>query len=136
MWADADYRVLICDLDDRIVGHLGPFVHNAQWNACALKIGGSGGVAGREDSRRKEIASLAMQRAADELRDVHMRDLGLLFCELRHAMLYRRLGWRAVEGDVFVVQPAGRVHFRVTDFHARSQDRPPRGMLDLCGLPW
>jgi hypothetical protein len=85
VWADADYRVLICDLDDRIVGHVGPFINNAQWNACALKIGGIGGVAGREGSRRKEIASLAMQCAADQLRDVHMKDLGLLFCELPHA---------------------------------------------------
>jgi hypothetical protein len=55
--ADADYRALVCDLDGRIVGHVSPFIHNAQWNACAIKIGGIGAVAGREDSRRKEIAS-------------------------------------------------------------------------------
>lgn len=77
-----------------------------------------------------------MQCAADQLRDVHMRDLGLLFCELPHAMLYRRLGWQAFEGDVFVVQPAGRIHFRVTDLHVFDlKIAPRRGMLDLCGLP-
>jgi hypothetical protein len=47
-----------------------------------------------------------MQRAADELLDVHMKDLGLLLSELRHALLYRKLGWQAFEGDVFVLSPS------------------------------
>jgi hypothetical protein len=126
VWEEADYRVLIFGFDDRIVGHVGLFIRNAEWNACAVKIGGIGGVATRGNSRCKAIASLAMQRAADELRDVHMTDLGLLFCDQRYAMPYRRLGWQAFEGDVIVVQPARRVHFqRDRSSFVRSHDRPP-----------
>ena len=36
---------------------------------------------------------------------MHKADFGLLFCEPRHAALYVGLGWRAFEGDVFVVKP-------------------------------
>jgi len=96
VWAHADHRVLVFDLDRGIVGHVGLFIRNAQWDARNIKIGGIGGVATREDSRRKGIASLAVQRAVDELREVHMADFGLLFCEPRHASLYQKLGWRAL----------------------------------------
>lgn len=137
VWAHADHRVLVFDLDRSIVGHVGLFIRNAQWDARNVKIGGIGGVATREDSRRRGIASLAMQRAVDELREVHMADFGLLFCEPRHAPLYQKLGWRAFEGNVYIAQPAGRVHFTVTDPYVFDlKIAPRRGTLDLCGLPW
>ena len=68
VWAHADHRVLVYDSDGTIVGHVGLFIRIAQWNARNVKIGGIGGVATREDRRRKGIASFAMQRAMDELR--------------------------------------------------------------------
>lgn len=137
VWAHADHRILVYDSDGTIVGHVGLFIRIAQWNARNVKIGGIGGVATREDRRRKGIASFAMQRAMDELRQVHVVDFGLLFCEPRHAPLYQKLGWRAFEGNVFVAQPAGRVHFTVTDPYVFDLKMAPRlGTLDLCGLPW
>jgi aminoglycoside 2'-N-acetyltransferase I len=137
VWAHADHRVLVFDSDSSIVGHVGLFIRIAQWNARNVKIGGIGGVATREDSRRKGIASLAMQHAVDELREVYTADFGLLFCEPCHAPLYQKLGWRAFEGNVFVAQPAGRIHFTVTDPYVFDLKMAPRrGTLDLCGLPW
>jgi aminoglycoside 2'-N-acetyltransferase I len=91
VWAHADHRVLVFDSDSSIVGHVGLFIRIAQWNARNVKIGGIGGVATREDSRRKGIASLAMQHAVDELREVYTADFGLLFCEPRHAPLWPEL---------------------------------------------
>jgi aminoglycoside 2'-N-acetyltransferase I len=137
VWAHANYRVLMFDDSDHIVGHVGLFLRAAQWDGHPAKIGGIGGVATREDSRRQGIASLAMRRAVDELRDVHSADFGLLFCEARHAPVYQKLGWHAFAGDVFVTQPVGRVRFTVTDpyvFDLRMS--PHEGEIDLCGLPW
>jgi aminoglycoside 2'-N-acetyltransferase I len=81
VWAHANYRVLMFDDSDHIVCHVGLFLRGAQWDGCLVKIGGIGGVATREDSRRRGIASLAMRRAIDELRDVHSADFGLLLSE-------------------------------------------------------
>jgi ribosomal protein S18 acetylase RimI-like enzyme len=80
--------------------------------------GGVGGVATRLDFRGLGIASEVMREAVREMRDKHGVDFGLVFCEPRHAPLYKRLGWRFFEGEVFVEQPRqGRVRFRVTDYH-------------------
>ena len=95
-----------------------------------------GGVATRADSRRHGLASSAMQRAAEAMRDEGV-DVGLLFCEPRHVAFYRRLGWRAFEGEVFAEQPQGRIRFDVTRPMVLDLALAPRtGVLDLRGLPW
>jgi len=98
-------------------------------DARPAKIGGVGGVATRLDCRRKGIASEVMRQAVRTMRDTHGVDFGLL---------YKRLGWRSFEGEVFVEQPRqGRVRFSVIDAFVFDLKIAPRaGILDLCGLPW
>jgi aminoglycoside 2'-N-acetyltransferase I len=137
VWAHADHRVLVLDGNDRIVCHVGLFLRMAKWNGRPARIGGVGGVATREESRRQGLASLAMRRAADEFSKVHSVDFALLFCEPHHAPVYQKLGWHAFAGDVFVAQPAGRVRFAVTDPYVLDLRMSPHsGQIDLCGLPW
>lgn len=138
VWARADSRVLNINGHNDVIGHAGIYLRNATFDARPVKIGGIGGVATRLDCRRQGIAGEMMRQAVMEMRYTHGVDFGLLFCEPRHAPLYRQLGWRSFEGEVFVEQPReGRVRFSVTDAFVFDLKIAPRaGILDLCGLPW
>lgn len=136
-WADADWRVLVFDRADALIGHVGIFLRNATWDARPVKVGGIGSVATREDCRRQGVARAAMRHAAHEMQHAHGVDFALLFCEQRLAPIYEGFGWRKFEGDVFVMQPRGHVRFDVTEPYVLDVNLAPRdGVLDLCGLPW
>lgn len=134
--AKPDRRALVFDHANTIIGHVGIVIRAAAWDDQAVKIGGIGGVATRDDYRRRGVARAAVAKGIEEIR-AHNADFALLFCEPRHAPLYQKLGWRAFEGGVLVVQPQGRVRFNVIDPYVFDLKIAPRtGMLDLCGLPW
>jgi hypothetical protein len=137
VWANPDQRLLAFNRENEIICHLAIVLRDATWDGRAVKIGGIGGVATREDSRGQGVASTAMRRARHELQETYKADFGLLFCEPRHASLYVTLGWHPFKGDVFVIQPQGRVRFGATDPYVFDLRIAPRaGVLDLCGLPW
>jgi aminoglycoside 2'-N-acetyltransferase I len=137
VWSKPDQRLLAFNRDNEIICHLAIVLREATWDGRAVKIGGIGGVATREDSRRRGVASAVMRRATHEMRETYKADFGLLFCEPRHASLYSSLGWRSFKGDVFVMQPRGHVRFDVTSPYVFDLMIAPRaGVLDLCGLPW
>ncbi len=137
VWAKPDWRVLVFNLAQEIVGHTAMVIRDGIWNGQAVKIGGVGGVATREDSRQRGVARAAISRALREMQNVHRADFALLFCEPRHGPIYEKLGWYPFKGDVFVVEARGRVGFDVTDPYVFDLKIAPRsGVLDLCGLPW
>jgi len=138
VWAHADSRVLYIDAQNDVIGHAGIFLRDATLDARPVKIGGVGGVATHLGYRRQGIGSEVMREAVREMRDTHEVDFGLLFCEPRHAPLYRRLGWRSFGGDVLVEQPGqGRIRFSITQpFVFDLKIVPVARMLDLRGLPW
>jgi GNAT superfamily N-acetyltransferase len=138
VWAHADRRVLNINSDNQVIGHAGIYLRNATLDGRPVKIGGIGGVATHLDCRRQGIASEVMCQAVAAIRDAHSVDFGLLFCEPRHAPLYKRLGWQSFAGEVVVEQPRqGCVGFSVTDpFVFDLKIAPRAGILDLCGLPW
>ena len=137
VWANPDKRVLVFDGDGALIGHVGLYRRGATWNERAVTMGGIGGVATHAESRRRGVASAGMRRAVLEMERAFAVDFALLFCEARHAPLYRSLGWRRFEGDVLVMQPQGRVPFTATDAYVLDFTLAPRaGVLDLCGLPW
>ena len=137
VWANPDYRLLAFNRDNEIICHLAIVLRDATWDGRAVRIGGIGGVATREESRRQGVASTAMRMAIQEIQETYKADFGLLFCEPRHASLYETLSWCPFKGDVFVMQPQGHVRFDVTDPYVFDLKIAPRaGVLDLCGLPW
>jgi predicted acetyltransferase len=140
VWAQADKRVLVADEKGDVVCHVGLYLRDATWDDRAVRIGGIGGVATRADCRRRGLAASAMQRAADEMRDVEGVDFGFLTCAPRHVPFYQRLGWRPFAGQIFVEQPQGRIRLdrlNVTGPMVLDLELAPRsGVLDLEGLPW
>jgi aminoglycoside 2'-N-acetyltransferase I len=137
VWAEPDWRVLVFNLADEIVGHAAMVIRDGIWDGRAVKIGGVGGVATREDSRQQGVARAAISKALQDMQNVHRADFALLFCEPRHGPIYEKLGWHPFKGDVFVTEPRGYVRFDVTEPHVFDLEIAPRsGLLDLCGLPW
>ena len=96
-----------------------------------------GSVITREDSRRHGYASIALNAALQTLKDEGATDFALLFCEPHNAPFYMGRGWKPFEGEIYAVQPGGRVRFEtIAPYVYHLKRMPPRGVIDLCGLPW
>jgi aminoglycoside 2'-N-acetyltransferase I len=135
--AHADMRVLLRDGMDEVVCHVGIYRREGTWNGRKVNIGGIGGVLTREDRRRRGYATIALDAAIRTLKDEGSVDLGLLFCEPRHAPFYIARGWTPFEGDIYAEQPGGRTRFTAILPHVFDLRRKlQRGTIDLCGLPW
>jgi len=101
-----------------------------------VRIGGIGGVATRDDRRRRGLAREAISSAIGAL-NTGGAAFTLLLCEPRHAALYEKLGWHAFDREVFAVQSGRRIRFEITHPYVFDVKIAPRnGVLDLCGLPW
>jgi GNAT superfamily N-acetyltransferase len=137
-WAHADLRVLIETDDDALACHVGIYFRTVTWNGQKVHIGGIGGVATRADCRRRGYASIALEAAAQTMRDHDAAQFALLFCEPHNFEFYQSRRWQPFTGAVYAEQPEGRIHFEVMapfvlDLKRRA---PTLGTLDLCGLPW
>jgi aminoglycoside 2'-N-acetyltransferase I len=150
-WAIADWHVLAWE-GDLLVGHVDITERNALVGEQALRLGGVGGVVTLKEWRKRGIASAAMQKAAEFLRDELAVPFGLLVCDPNLAPFYRELGWQTVDGPLIFDQPdsfqpgldqvlsGGPVH-KVTLEGAIlvlpcREHNWPAGVIDLCGLPW
>ena len=103
--------------------------------SCAA--GGIGGVATRDDSRRRGYASIALNAAIQTLKDEGATDFALLFCEPHNAPFYIGRGWKPFDGEIYAEQPGGPHSLRGDRaLCLRSQARAAAGVIDLCGLPW
>jgi aminoglycoside 2'-N-acetyltransferase I len=137
-FAHADLRVLVQSEADGLVCHVGIFRRDVTWNGRAMRVGGIGGVATREDQRRRGYASIALDAAIRTLTDEGSIDFALLFCEPHNVPFYASRGWRPFEGDIYAEQPEqGRIPFTAIAPHVlKIRQAPLRGTIDLCGLPW
>lgn len=136
VFAEPDLRVLL-ETEDGLACHVGITRRDATWNERKVRIGGIGGVATREDCRRRGYASVALNAATQTLKDERATDFAMLFCEPHNAAFYLARGWRAFGGEVYAEQPGGRVRFEAMAPYVFDLKRAAReGVIDLCGLPW
>jgi GNAT superfamily N-acetyltransferase len=91
------------------VSHAGVLKHSARANGRPVLIGGIGGVMTIPSAQRRGHAAMLVQHATNFLRDEWQVDFALLFCVDRMRAYYERLGWRKVECEVLIEQPAGKV---------------------------
>jgi aminoglycoside 2'-N-acetyltransferase I len=141
-WADitfahAELRVLVEDEMQGLVCHVGIYRREATWNGRAVRIGGIGSVLTHEAFRRRGLASVALNAGIQTLKDERATDFALLFCEPHNAAFYRNRGWKPFAGEIFALQPGGRIRFEVlTPLVFYLKRAPHEGVIDLCGLPW
>jgi GNAT superfamily N-acetyltransferase len=136
-WAHADLRVLIDAPDGGLACHVGIYFRTVTWNGHNVHVGGVGGVATRDDCRRRGYASLALDAAIATMRANDAVKFALLFCEPHNFAFYQARDWHGFAGEIFCEQPSGRIKFDVTAPFVFDIVRAPRtGTIDLCGLPW
>jgi predicted acetyltransferase len=136
-WANADLRVLIDAPEGGLACHVGIYFRTISWNGRKVHIGGIGGVATREDCRRRGYATLAIEAAIHTMRANEAVRFALLCCEPHNVAFYEKRNWHPFTGEVFVEQPEGRIRFEYMAPFVFDIVRAPRqGTLDLCGLPW
>lgn len=137
VFAHADLRVLVRDKSEDVLCHVGIYRREVTWNGRKLRAGGIGAVMTREDSRRHGYASIALNAAIQTLKDEGATDFALLFCEPHNAPFYIGRGWKSFEGEIYADQPEGRGRFEaIAPYVYHVMRMPPRGVIDLCGLPW
>jgi aminoglycoside 2'-N-acetyltransferase I len=104
VWVIADWHVLAWE-GDLLVGHVDITERTASVAGNELRLGGIGGVVTLKAWRRGGIASAAMQKAAEFLRDELAVPFGLLVCDPALAPFYQKLGWQVVAGPLIFDQP-------------------------------
>ena len=135
VWSHADMRVVVHG-EGGLVCHVGLYFREATLDGTSVRISGIGGVMTSPRVRRAGLASSAMQRASDVMRE-QGTDFGLLFCESHNVPFYEHLGWRIFPGDVFCEQPTSRIRFDMMHTMVLPLRLMPTGrVIDLCGLPW
>ncbi|HLX15400.1 MAG TPA: GNAT family N-acetyltransferase, partial [Bradyrhizobium sp.] len=77
-WAHADLRVLIEAPEGGLACHAGIYFRTVTWNGREVHIGGIGGVATHPDCRRRGYASIALNAAAQTMRDHDAAQFALL----------------------------------------------------------
>ena len=136
-WAHADLRVLIEAPEGGVACHIAIYFRTVEWNGRKLHVGGVGGVATREDCRRRGYATLALEAAVQTIRANEAARFALLFCEPHNFAFYQARSWHPFSGEVYAEQKQGRIRFDAMAPFVFDIARAPRqGTLDLCGLPW
>jgi len=137
VFAHADLRVLVQSEDQGLICHVGIYRREVAWNGRKMRAGGIGGLATREDFRRRGYASIALNAAIQTMRDHEAIQFALLFCEPHNFAFYQARGWHPFTGEIFCEQPGGRIKFdAMAPFVFDFRRGPREGVIDLCGLPW
>ncbi|MCC8960586.1 GNAT family N-acetyltransferase, partial [Bradyrhizobium sp. Pear77] len=98
-WAHADLRVFLDAPDDSgLACHVGIYFRTITWNGHKVHVGGIGGVATREDCRRRGYASLALDAAVHTIRANDAVKFAILFCEPHSFAFYQSRGWHPFAG--------------------------------------
>jgi GNAT superfamily N-acetyltransferase len=135
--AQADFRVLVETVDDGVVCHVGIYRRQATLDGRVVHIGGIGAVATRPDQRHRGLATIALNAALRTLQDEGSTAFALLFCRPPICDFYLARGWHAFDGEILAEQGDGHGPFAaLTPLVFDLVQRPRKGRLDLCGLPW
>ncbi|MFJ8025233.1 GNAT family N-acetyltransferase [Streptomyces sp. NPDC096311] len=120
---------------DRLVAHAGLLQLPMMIGGVSTQVVGVGGVAVAPDLRGQGLARSVVSAALDHARTLGP-EFGLLFCRPPLVTLYRRLGWRTLEGDVQVDQPEGPVIMPLQTMWTPLRDSTwPTGQVRLLSLP-
>lgn len=135
-WRPKD-RHLYVEEDGRVVCHVGLLEDSVRAGDERVKVCGVGAVVTVPEAQGRGHARLAMNRAAEVMRDETDSEFGMLYCLDRLVPFYASLGWRLIEGENVFGQPGGPVRspFRVMILPLRERTWPA-GRMVVEGLPW
>jgi GNAT superfamily N-acetyltransferase len=136
VWTDPDWRVLVW-VKDQVVSQLGIVERVCSIGERRVKLGGVGGVIALPEWRGQGLTTAAMKETARFICDELEVEFGLLLCREFVVSFYQALGWQVVKAPVLFDQPGGKAiaPMMAMVLPCRGQEWP-RGVIDLCGLPW
>ncbi|MGO9358095.1 MAG: GNAT family N-acetyltransferase [Xanthobacteraceae bacterium] len=136
-FAHAEFRVLVEREGDGLVCHVGIHRRRATLDGRPVHVGGIGGVVTRPGHQKHGYATLALNAALATLKHEGSIGFAVLFCEPHNEAFYRARGWHDFAGEVIAEQPGGTGRFdAMKPMVFDLVQRPRKGTLDLCGLPW
>ncbi|MDN3023475.1 GNAT family N-acetyltransferase [Streptomyces sp. S.PB5] len=120
----------------RLVAHAGLVEAPVEVGERRLRVAGLGGVIVAPGMRGRGLARAVVNAAVEHARGTGA-EFGLLFCLPDRVPLYRRLGWRELEGGMRVEQPGGVIaHPLHTMWTPLAEDAVwPDGPARLRSLP-
>lgn len=135
-WRPKVYHFITED-EGRALSHVGVIKTAVRAGGREVSVGGIGGVVTVPEAQGRQYVHAAMRQAADFIRHELGAEFGMLFCLPRLAAFYARQGWRVVEEEVEIEQPAGKIvwpyHVMVWPCGERAW---PAGRIEVGGLPW
>lgn len=135
-WREKDLHFLLY-ADGELVSHAAVLKHEVKVNAGPVIVGGVGGVVTVPEAQGRGFARRLVRHADEFLEREWKVAAGLLFCRPELMPLYESLGWQAVESEVLIEQPSGKIvspmPVMVFPFGGRKW---PSGSIDLQSLPW
>ena len=137
-WAPTKWSIMIRDLDQQLVSHVGVLTRLCLCDGDAILIGGIGGVKTHPSQRRKGYAGAGLRRALEFLQGEMAVDISLLFCAPRMRGYYRRFGFASFAGETLVQRDGADIIIPQDEVMVQPAMKPlPQcAVLDLCGLPW
>ena len=117
----------ITEEDGHPLSHVGIVKTSVRVGGRELTVGGIGGVATRPEAQGRHLVHAAMRQAAEFICHELGAEFGMLFCLPRLEPFYARQGWQALEDEVEIDQPVGKVVWPTASWCGRAASE--------CG-PW
>ena len=127
----------ITEEDGRALSHVGLVRAKVRAGGREVTVGGVGGVVTVPEAQGRHLVHAGMRQAAEFICRELGADFGMLFCLPRLEPFYARQGWQALEEEVEIDQPAGKVvwPYRVMVLPC-GEPVWPAGRVEVGGLPW
>jgi hypothetical protein len=127
----------ITEEDGRVLSHVGVIKTSVRVGGREVTVGGVGGVVTIPEAQVRHLVHAAMLQADEFICRELGAEFGMLFCLPRLAPFYARQGWRLVEDEVEIEQPAGKVTWPYQIMVKPCGEREwPAGRVEVGGLPW
>jgi predicted acetyltransferase len=135
-WASADWTVMVWE-DQELVSNVHIIERVAKVDRKPVRLGGIGNVATKVEWRNRGFASAALKVAQEFLADPLKVDFGLMVCTEQMVPFYEKRGWKLVAQSLVTEQADGKkaLGYPVMVLPISEKDWP-KGIIDLCGLPW
>ena len=135
-WRPKDYH-FVTEADGEPVSHVGLIKTTVSVGGRQITVGGIGGVATRPEAQGRRLVHAAMEQVQEFIRHELGAEFGMLFCLPRLEPFYARQGWQALEDEVEIDQPSGKVVWPYRVMVKPCGERVwPAGRVEVGGLPW
>jgi hypothetical protein len=135
-WRPKDYH-FVTEEGGRALSHVGVVKAAVSVGGRRLTVGGVGGVVTVPEAQGRRLVHAAMRQADEFICRELGADFGMLFCLPRLEPFYARQGWQALEDEVEIEQPDGKVVWPYRVMVKPCGERVwPAGRVEVEGLPW